>query len=339
MTSEVQNTINYAINSHDSPAAIKVLNLVKKDPALNIEPKISMQLRYIRMNSLSLEQLLALMSESILVAYSIPDFDLSVRIGEYIEMLDNVDSEIKFTQGLLKLLDDSEELLGQFNINLNNISVKATLGNWLEDYSRFTAKDKKKDVLTEFEYINNSPNVKNLNLEEKNILKNIIKLYDNAVQIIASWNSIKLPASEGEIYKDYDLYRLVPGLEDELEEEKEAKKRRTVPRAVVDVVPIVSSKPQMTLVSKEVKKEISSKNGKADQIKGIPDDYKYEEKNIFDSPQNGIPSSPKGVVKDATNIKLAEERKRLTLERDQQGHIIEKKLEELRKRRSTNNDN
>lgn len=238
METEIQNTISLAINTQDSPAAIRVLNMVKKDPMIEIDPQVLLQLRYVRMNSLTPEQLLDLMHDSILAAYTIPDFYLDQRISDYIEILDNVGDEIKFYHGLLNVLDKSEELLGTVNIFLKGVAVKPTIGNWIEDFSTYPSMSQEKDALAEVQYLNKSPNVKNLSESERQILKNIIKFYDTAVQRIALYDAIEVPQSQSELYKDYDLYRLIPGLEDELEEEAERKKQTAQTRLPsLDAVP------------------------------------------------------------------------------------------------------
>lgn len=252
MTTEQQNTITATIETQDSLTAIRLLGLKKKDPSFELDDQTELELRYVRMNSLSAEQLLNLMGESILAAYMIPDFDLYIRIKDYIDQLDNVGEEIKFTQGLLKVLDVSDEVLGNANISLKSSPVKATIGNWLEDYSSYPTGGRGKDALSEVEYMNKSPNVKLLSDSEKNVLKNIITIYDKAVQTIALYDSIEVPKSQKELYKDYDLYELIPGLEDDLLEESELKNKASRSQSSNSEVGDIDSAKKPELISKPI---------------------------------------------------------------------------------------
>lgn len=376
METEIQNQIRIAINTHDSPIAIRILNLSKKDSTLGIDSQVLYQLRYVRMNSLTPEQLLALMHESILAAYVIPEFDLSERIKDYIELLDNVKDEMNFTHGLLTVLDESEELLGNVNIFLKNVSVKPTLGNWIEDFSSFPSGSKEKDALAEVGYLNKSQNVKGLTEPERAILKNVIKFYDEAVQRIALFDSIKVPQSQTELYKDYDLYALIPGMEDELDEEAERKKHgNQVVQPVVDIqppqappvttppivpqpvavapVPVVppvdlpiapipqqerrtlEPLPSQPIITLPKQQPVAKPKPPANPVHLAPPVMRNMDEISRSSPPPINLSKP-GVVKDPTNIKLDDEKKRLDVETQRKMQAIQRKLAELKSRNKPN---
>jgi hypothetical protein len=363
METDLQNTIDYAINTQDSPSAIRVLVMFKKNPDLNSDPHIAWQLRYVRMNSLTVEQLLKLMSESILTAYAIPDFDLDFRLKDYLEQIDNVAEEIKFYNGLLKVLDVSEEVLGKDNITLKGIAVKPTIGNWLDDFSSFPTGDHQKDALAEIEYLNKSSNIKTLTEPDRNILKNIIKMFDHAVQAIALYNSVEVPKSEHELYKDYDLYKLIPGLEGEEAESVTGNEDATesqsdiapqpqevpAPQSTVpeQSAPIPSPAPPTPIIPTSTPEQRRTVEGiKKTQAK--PVDYGSANKpspnlsaadsaKIRDLINHKPPTNvndKRGVTMDPTNVKIDDEAKRLNQERAQQAAAIQKKLADLRQRNS-----
>lgn len=369
MTTELQNEITTAINTWDSPAAIHILSMAKKDPSLGLDPKIALQLRYVRMNSLSVEQLLRLMDESILAAFLLPDFDLDFRIKDYLEQIDNVGEEMKFYHGLLKVLDTSDEALGNENIALKGVSVKPTIGNWLEDFSSFPSSGREKDALAEIEYLNKSANVKSLTEADKNILKNIIKLYDHAVQNIALFDSIVVPKSEKDLYKDYDLYKLVPEMEEDLAEEAEFKKTGKLPveedleldevqqpepvsptaqepprpAAPPTVEPTPAPAPAQTPtprpslddISLTPREPVKYKSNSSSTVEGpmsASDSAKI--RGLINHKPGSKPNDKRGVTMDPTNIKINEEEQRLNQARAQQSANIQSKLAELRKRNS-----
>lgn len=371
MTPELQSTIESAINTQDSPQAIHVLGMIKKDPSLNVDHRVVWHLSYVRMNSLSPEQLLALMHESILAAYALPNFDLDFRIKDYLEQIDNVGEEIQFTQGLLKVIDTSDEVLGAQNITLKNNLVKPTIGNWIEDYVSFPSSAPEKDALTELEYMNKSPNVKVLSEPEKNILKNIIKLYDHAVDTVALYNSIEVPKTERELYKDYDLYKLIPGLEDDLAEEAEFKRTGIRPAplnlsavdGIQDAIPAPTAQPitqtfpppvpQSSQIIPPVAPPVPQPAAPTSEQRRVIDDINRAQHKpvtyngtdnsnsnsvsagdaakIYDA-INHQPDQKRGVTMDPTNIKINEEQERFSQERAKQESEIQRKLAELRKR-------
>ncbi len=362
MTPQLQKDIEYSVNTWDSPGAIRILNMAKKDPSLGIDPKVLLQLRYVRMNSLSVEQLLELMHESILAAYSIPDFDLDFRIKDYLEQLDNVGEEVKFSQGLLKVLDSSEEVLGSKNISIKNNPVKPTIGNWLEDFSSFPSGGREKDALAEIEYLNKSASVKVLSEQERGILKNIIKLYDHAVQNVALWNTIEVPKSQAELYKDYDLYKLIPGLEDDLEEEAQFKRNGGKVQQVAPEIEDIESESNIDQLSVEEPQQLAQstpqpkpqpqptpaqRQAVADITRAPHTPVNYntgapganiggmsasDSAKIRDFINHVPPANMRGVTMDPTNVKIDEEQQRLNTARAKQVADIQRKLAELRSR-------
>lgn len=370
MNTEIQNTINQAINTHDSPAAIRILNMAKKDPVLGVDPETLAKLGYIRMNSLSPEQLLDLMHKSILAAYSIPDFNLEERLAEYIELLDSVELEMAFTHGLLKVLDQSVEMIGSGTIKVKGVSAQPTIGNWIEDFSSFPSVGPEKDALAEIEYLNKSANVKILSDEQKGILKNIIKFYDKATHNIALYDSIQVPKSEAELYKDFDLYKLIPEMDEELEEEASRKKQLSAssnsnPNPTQSEVPKPEPLPERPTISLPEDKPVQPKPKPKQSIpvpEALPErpiislpEEQEEPKNIkrpvnpvhMVPPPSGIrsvddiinsqnkpvaPLSKAGVVKDPTNVSLDEVKKRMEKEQKKKMEAIQQKLAELKER-------
>ena len=89
-----QESIQEAIQYKDVRLAVLTLNWAKKHPDFKIDPQQDVQLKYVRINSLSVENLTKLLKTSILAAYTVPDFLLSDAIDEYVVELENIDQEI-----------------------------------------------------------------------------------------------------------------------------------------------------------------------------------------------------------------------------------------------------
>lgn len=352
MDQNLQNQIAEAINALDSSEAIAVLNMAKKNPALGLDHNSFLQLQYVRMNSLSPYKMLEVMKQSVLIAYTIPDFILDERIKSYVKQMEDILESVKFVRDVAAVLQASEELLGNKNININGVSMSPTVGNWLKDYLGIVTPDGEKSTFTELQYINTSSNVKILSAEQKEILKNLIKLNDDCLDMVEDWNSIPTPKTEAEAFEEYDLYNFIPGLEDDLQVEKNPPAVKQTPVITAPAaqpvppqpVPVQAVRPQPAPVvptpeQRQVVEDIS-------RSKRIPGNYNGSSQSQSDSISSADSAkihdlinrnsaaalSKRGVTMDPTNIKIEEERKRIDEERVKKTDEIQKKLAELRKR-------
>ncbi len=217
---EFQNLIFQAINSDDSAAAIQVLVAHKNDPSLELPQNVELQMKYIRMMSLTGEQLVSLMKQSVLAAYSIPEFDLVEKIKTYLTQMDDTFGEINLIRSIITILENSEEILGKGTIEMKEGPAKPTIKNWIEDYLSLSTLENEKNAFTELQYINTSQNAKALTtVQEKEILKNILKLIDYCIDINDLWESEPTPKTEADAYPDFDLYKFIPGVREYLEDE------------------------------------------------------------------------------------------------------------------------
>mgnify|MGYP000114838142 CR=1 FL=1 len=209
-----------AIQYDDSVTAASILHKIRKDPSLKLDDKVMTKLKFIRMSSLRWEQLLELLSKSILTAYEIPFFDLNERLQRYFVQEDDMAQQADFLKKFITILENNTELLGSKSIMLKGtVESKQTVANWLSDYLDVAAIEGT-DTFTEIKYLNTSSNVKQLTVREKEILKSLIDLLEYSLSFVEMWESIPVPKTEEEAYPEFDLYEFIPGLEDDLREEK-----------------------------------------------------------------------------------------------------------------------
>lgn len=331
MDTNLKTVIDRAINIQDSSDAIQVLSMLKKDPAQEIDHGLLLQLQYIRMNSLSPFKLLELMKESILVAYAIPDFDLGEKLKTYIDLMDDTVGEIKFMKDIINLFQSSEEILGSKSISINGSSDKPTIANWVRDYLTIHTEDGVKNAFTQLQYINTSENVKILNEAEKNVLKSLLKFNDYCIDVVERWENIAVPKTDKEAFQDYDLYQFIPGVEID--------KDSNDPDVVVTEYPTLDAVNKTAINNPPLHKPIpqdleyiAPAEPKEQHLPPPKNPVHLTDSSDLDDMMNRVPRQKMGVVRDPTNIKIADEKQRMDQEQTMQAKRIQQKLSELRKR-------
>lgn len=216
------NTIKEVIETQDNREAVRILVAQKKAPEMKIDEDLLIQLQYVRMNSLNVKELLALLKTSILAIYSIPGYLLSERIDDYLEQLDDVPEEISFYESFVKLLESDEEVIGTSDLTVDGKKFTPSIRNFIKDYNFVTNQQAEKNALTEVQYFSGSKILNLLPENQRAVVKDIIKSYDDALKRLNEWNSTPEPKNAEEterLTKDFDLYKVIPGLKDELSEE------------------------------------------------------------------------------------------------------------------------
>mgnify|MGYP003441901133 FL=1 len=200
----LQQQVADAIHHLDNQKAWEILLMVSKQGGEGLPREDYLRLSYLRMNSLSVDQLTRILEESITVSFTIPDFDLKNKIIEYVELLDYAPAQVEFMQKFKSILEEHEELLGSANLILGNQELSPTIGNWISDFNH-NKSVKDRDVLAEMSYLNTAANTKLLDTAQRNILKALLSLYDLLVQYLAFWQNLpeNIPESE---WNDFEKY-------------------------------------------------------------------------------------------------------------------------------------
>lgn len=216
------NTIKEVIETQDNREAVRILVAQKKSPEMKIDEDLLIQLQYVRMNSLNVKELLALLKTSILAIYSIPGYLLSERIYDYLEQLDDIPEEIGFYESFVKLLESDEEVIGASDLTVDGKKFTPSIRNFIKDYNSVTNQQVEKNALTEVQYFSGSKILSLLPENQRAVVKDIIKSYDDALKKLNEWNSTPEPKNVEEaerLTRDFDLYKVIPGLKEELSEE------------------------------------------------------------------------------------------------------------------------
>ncbi len=106
--------------------------------------------------------------------------------SELAELLDDynkrlillIDDDMKFKTNLEQALYENKDILTDKNISVSGQSFEPTIGNWLKDFISVNGSGIFTNVVLS-QYLANSPNTRNLSVEEKRILSKLLILYRN----------------------------------------------------------------------------------------------------------------------------------------------------------------
>lgn len=177
-----------ALKGLSARSAVDILSYMRRHNDFKLDNKTIIHLSYVRMISLSVDQLIELMTQSVLLAYELPDFKLSEQVVKFADMLFDPIREIETYKRVSELLEKNQEQLGVVNISVNGQSLPSLICNWIKDYSLA----KEHDALYRMKYIDGSANVKSLNKTQQEILVDIFKLYDKCIEMVAMWDNIEI---------------------------------------------------------------------------------------------------------------------------------------------------
>ena len=214
---DFQTTLNDALQYNSPHDAVRVLSYVKKNPSTSIDDETKAKLSYIRLSSLYPDQLLELMGRSLLVAYKIPGFLLSEKLLQYGDGLLDPAEEVSLYKKIVEIIEDSNEVFGSSSMTLSNKNSPVTIGSLIKEYDAFYTQNNEHDALMQMKFINTSTNAKSMNPSDRAVFQDILKIYDRALSMSQFWDSLEVPKDQKELYKDYDLYQLIPDLVEDKE--------------------------------------------------------------------------------------------------------------------------
>lgn len=348
--------------TQDSSAAIKLIQALKAKGSLSdFENTAFYQLQYIRIASLSIDDLVELLTKKFSVAYSVPDYDLAEKIKWYVGQIELITNQVDCCVKVISLLESHKAYIGQSKISVKDRQVDPTIANWILDYTSWPSKEETKTAFDEVEYINKSVNVSLLSQLEKDVLKNILKLYDYCVKFVNDWNSIPVPKTEAEAFEGFNLYEYIPGLDDEdIQEnssqnfvsEDSAQSVNNVPQSI-DSVRVSPIAPQMQSqmqfqTQPPTTPPVQPEKAQAPRARIIEESEQSATTQLSATDQAQLdrilnqnthkpdPNEKRGLVLDPTNVKIEDEQKRLQEVQKQHEINIQKKLADLRARNKQN---
>jgi hypothetical protein len=322
-----QTELNDIFLTQDSSGAISWIKKLKSQGDLDSSSQqIISQLQFIRIASLPIDEVIELLKSKISVAYSIPEYNLADKIEWYIDQKEIYLDRVDMCKKIKSVLEEHKAFIGTENIDIKGQQLPPTIANWLKDYYSWPAKGEQRDALSQLEFINKSANTKKLSPVEIEVLKNILKLSDFVNNLVADWDAVPTPKNESEISQGFDLYNFIPGLEVEedytpapavktTEQPKPPMKQTAIPELKPQIRPMDLPRPSILTLPSEMTKSAAEAPEPAPAPKPAP-----------------LPQSKPGVVKDPTNIVVADEQERLEQERKLKSESIARKLADLKAR-------
>lgn len=352
MIPELQNQIQSAIKYFDLEAAIKIISTLQKTGELDMSDPDILKLYYIRINSLSTNQLYEVLKSSMLVAYEIEDYKLSESLKEFFLQYNFIPEEVELCSKIIKLLQTSEEVLGTKYISLLGKDTAPYIHYWISDHANAVG-SKKRDALSLMQYLNTSPNVKTLTQHERYILKDVLEIYDYCEDIVSLWEQLPDKIDDRDIeasQQAFDWTPLVMGFPDDTD----GISGSSTPVQTPTVPAITRSTPKLPEFdsARPTPSPTLSENKFTRPADSLPTDVTPQPKPSMNVPNqyatnagkvneliNHKPKSKIGVVMDPTNVKLEDEKRRLSQDRSDQTDMIQFKLTELRNRNKTEDQN
>lgn len=323
---KLQSELNDIFLTQDSSGAISLIKKLKSQGDLDSSSQqIISQLQFIRIASLPIDEVIELLKSKISVAYSIPEYNLAEKIEWYIDQKEIYLDRVDMCKKIKSVLEEHKAFIGTENIDIKGQQLPPTIANWLKDYYSWPAKGEQRDALSQLEFINKSANTKKLSPVEIEVLKNILKLSDFVNNLVADWEAVPTPKNESEISQGFDLYNFIPGLEvDDDSTPAPVLKSIDMPKPRVPQPapsapqprsqPQTLPRPSILTLPPEMTKSVGAP-APTPAPKPAP-----------------LPQSKPGVVKDPTNIVVADEQERLEQERKLKSESIARKLADLKAR-------
>lgn len=99
------------------------------------------------------------------------------KLKSYVFTINNDAEKQRFVDDIRENIKENNEILGNKRINVNGESSKSTIKNWLKDYDKVVGAGEHGE-LDISNYLFKTENAKILNSDDKNILKEILRLYE-----------------------------------------------------------------------------------------------------------------------------------------------------------------
>ncbi len=353
---QIQKQVEEIFFTQDSSDAIKLIKSLKSEATLDESlQNLMVQLQFIRIASLTPDQLYKLLEEDMLIAYTIPEYFLSEKIEWYLDQTESLIDQVEIAKKLKRVIQDNEAIFSDGNIKVKGQSLPGSIKNWIADYDTYpTPSNGMKGALNEVEYLNKSSNVKLLDETQKNVLRDILNLYDDLISMIAKWDAVPVPSTEEEATKDFDLYRYIPGIRDDLDEDEQLLKAVTqskssalpdrLPRPIQDIQPprppvlqqpvprqpapvqSAPTSPTPPINPPRIRGQYNQSNPQGGSLTGA------DAAKIHNLINSAAQQTKRGITKDPTNVVMEDEKQRMTQEREIKEKEIQKKLADLRSR-------
>jgi hypothetical protein len=328
-----------AVKYNDSSIATALLEVLKKESILSQElQELKLKLQWVKFPALTDQDALRLLEAHLEIALQLPDYDVADKIGKKISYTDVPGDQIAFMQSALSSLSKNGELIGG-----------KTIRDLVKGYYDFPSTAAKRSSLDEINYLNQGTVTKTFSDEQKALLLAILKIIDSLKNRLQEIQAPSTDPRDAEIPKDFDYSTLIPGIirpgqiTDDLDNvlggptapasaaprpPQQDNARQPLPRAQLSAVP--RQAPQAVVASAQPARPKPVLPAELQPARRAP----LANLNMQDVLNRQGHQSGGVVFDNQTNVKVEEMTQRLEAERQQKQSQIDKKLEELKRRKT-----
>jgi len=169
--------------------------------------------QWIVFSNLGDETCLELVENFLQIPFEFSEYSLTEQIAKKITQIGLEENQISFMDKMIESLEKSNMKLGNKNITVEGKQVEPTIGNFLKDFASMPTKSTLKTNLDEVKFTTYSKNFGLLSENDKRKLLEIIKIYNSIKNNIIKYKSLPVTTNEAEAFKDFNLYKWLPGLD------------------------------------------------------------------------------------------------------------------------------
>ncbi len=177
----------------------------------NILNRISVGFKWVAFVNIDEEECLDLIQNHLDAAFEIPEFALEEKLSKRVVLLMLEELQIKFMEKMLRALEANTMPLG----DSKNSGQAQTLGALLKEFLTFPSQAGMKTNLDEIKFLNQSKAAQRLGSGAKDILLEVLKIYDLIKNSVTEYHSRPQAADDNEFLKGFNLYKWLPGLDTE----------------------------------------------------------------------------------------------------------------------------
>ena len=170
------------------------------------------KLKFVRFVSLSDKELEDLIVGYLPLAYNVENLDLKDRIGKRILFIGEITDQIDFMSELVKMFERCQYKFGAQRIVSEGRNYEQTISNWLKLYLSQPAKSAVRTNIDAWSFVQKGLPAQYLAKPEREILLDILRIYDSLRNRVYLYNSLPESEDEKELFNNFDLYATLPGL-------------------------------------------------------------------------------------------------------------------------------
>ncbi|HYF04589.1 MAG TPA: hypothetical protein VEA59_00290 [Patescibacteria group bacterium] len=209
----VQNAVKYRIPREILDIEHK-LALIKSSSEQDerLLENLRIQLQFGRFAVLSDEDSERLVSQHLLMAFVIPEYDFVDELGRKLIYLEWPKPQYAFVRTIQKAMESNDQLLGTRPLLIDGAQVPQTISSWIKDYESFPVEGPFHTSFDLVNYLTKSPNAARLAKPDRELLQKVLNVYDalegRAVDLKDSYDLIL-----SKNFEDLNFFESIPGVD------------------------------------------------------------------------------------------------------------------------------